>query len=328
MHSLVQNYPNQLEDALSRFSQIDFWEILQKSYSTIVCAGLGGSGIAASLMQSLCIKYAPIPYVITKSYELPACTTATSLFLACSHSGNTEETIEATKLAHEAGATIIVITSGGWMKSFALENNLFLIELPAGMMPRACYTYAVVAQLMLFKHMGYIHQVDSDISESIRLIHEKETELKATAQQMANDFSGKMPVLYSDELFAPVAMRFRQQLNENSKILCRNAVLPEMNHNEILGRKNQYLQCVPLFLRHSYEHERTSYRIELSKEIIFPKVETILEVSGIGTSLIQEILTMTYILDRVSVYLADLRQIDPMEIETINFLKGKLAEKR
>jgi glucose/mannose-6-phosphate isomerase len=214
------------------------------------------------------------------------------------------------------------------MMDFAREKKLFLIQLPDGMMPRACYTYAVVAQLMLLKQMGYLHGVDSDISESIRLITTQEKELKAQAQQMASDLLGKIPVLYSDDLFAPVAMRFRQQLNENSKILCRNAVVPEMNHNEILGRKDEYLQCVALFLRHSYEHPRTTYRVELSKEIIFPKVETIMEVSGIGTSLIQEMITMTYILDRVSVYLADLREIDPMEIGTINFLKGKLAERK
>lgn len=136
-----------------------------------------------------------------------------------------------------------------------------------------------------------------------------------------------MPVLYSDDLFAPVAMRFRQQLNENSKILCWNAVLPEMNHNEILGWKDEYPGFTPFFLRHSYEHARTSYRMELSKEIIYPKVTEILELKGIGNSLIAEMMTMTYILDWVSVYLADMREIDPTEIGTINFLKGRLAER-
>lgn len=63
-----------------------------------------------------------IPYVITKSYELPACTSQDSLFLACSHSGNTEETIEALKSAYETGATIVVISSGGWMTDFAREK--------------------------------------------------------------------------------------------------------------------------------------------------------------------------------------------------------------
>lgn len=105
------------------------------------------------------MKYASIPYVITKSYELPTCTTKSSLFLACSHSGNTEETIEATKAAYAVGATIIVITSGGRMREFAKEHNLFLIELPAGMMPRACYTYAVVAQLVLLERLGYFEDM-------------------------------------------------------------------------------------------------------------------------------------------------------------------------
>lgn len=327
MHNLVQQFPDQLQDALSLFTQIDFSPITDRKYSNIVCAWLGWSGIAASLIQSLGQKYMSIPYVITKSYELPACTSQDSLFLACSHSGNTEETIEALKSAYETGAMIVVISSGGWMTDFAREKWLFLIQLPSGMMPRACYTYAVVAQLLLLEKMWYLTDIHAQIENVIAMIHAGESEYKAQATALANTFYQHIPVLYSDDMFAPVAMRFRQQLNENSKILCWHAIIPEMNHNEVLGRKDNYPQCIPLFLRHSAEHPRTAYRMELTTQIVSPKVSTTVEVRGTGETIIEQMLTMTYILDRVSVYLADLNGVDPTEISTINFLKNKLAEK-
>ena len=112
----------------------------------------------------------------------------------------------------------------------------------------------------------------------------------------------KTPVLYTDTLFEPIARRARQQLNENSKILCRHAVIPEMNHNEILGRSSQNNQIAPLFIRHTYEHTRNSYRIELTKEIVWPLVDEIIELQAIGSSLIEQMMTTIYILDRVSVY--------------------------
>ena len=128
-------------------------------------------------------------------------------------------------------------------------------------------------------------------------------------------------MLYTDPLFEPIAWRTRQQLNENSKILCRHAVIPEMNHNEILGRHDQNRQIVPLFIRHDYEHERNSYRMELIKEVIAPLVDEIVELQSIGETLIEQMITSIYVLDRVSVYLADARHVDATEIPTIIWLK-------
>jgi hypothetical protein len=100
-----------------------------------------------------------------------------------------------------------------------------------------------------------------------------------------------------------------------------------MNHNEILGRHDQNRQIAPLFIRHDYEHERNSYRMELIKEVIASLVDEIVELKSIGDTLIEQMITSIYILDRVSVYLADVRHVDATEIPTIIWLKKKLAEK-
>ncbi len=46
---------------------------------------------------------------------------------------------------------------------------------------------------------------------------------------------GKRLVIYSEANTEAVSIRFRQQVNENSKELCWHHAIPEMNHNELVG---------------------------------------------------------------------------------------------
>lgn len=57
-------------------------------------------------------------------------------------------------------------------------------------------------------------------------------------------------------------------------------------------------------------------------------MDDVLELRAVGSSLIEQMITTIYILDRVSVYLADARKVDPTEIPTIIWLKKMLAEKK
>lgn len=214
------------------------------------------------------------------------------------------------------------------MRKVAEEQGISLIVLPDGMMPRACYTYAVVAQLALLWQINMLPLHLDDVQRSILLIEKEEQSYKDKALQLSQQLYWKTPVLYTDPLFEPIAWRTRQQLNENSKILCWHAVIPEMNHNEILGRHDNSRQIAPLFIRHDYENPRNSYRIELTKEVVWPLVDGILELRAVWSSLIEQMITTIYILDRVSVYLADARKVDPTEIPTIIWLKKMLAEKK
>ena len=81
-------------------------------------------------------------------------------------------------------------------------------------------------------------------------------------------FHNKTPVIYADADFEGVAIRMRQQINENAKQLCWHHVLPEMNHNELVGwagGKNEY---AVVFLRTSFDHPRTQVRMDICNKII------------------------------------------------------------
>ena len=64
-----------------------------------------------------------------------------------------------------------------------------------------------------------------------------------------------------------VITRFRQQINENSKSLGWEHVFPEMNHNELVGWAGGKEEYAVVIFRSSFEHPRSSVRIDISKDI-------------------------------------------------------------
>lgn len=134
-----------------------------------------------------------------------------------------------------------------------------------------------------------------------------------------------MPELFCDDGAEAVAIRFRQQLNENSKILCRNNTIPEQNHNEVLGRNDIRNDIVPLILRHDYENPRNATRIEFVKDHIENLVNNYIEIVAQGTTKLMQMLYLVYLTDRVSLFLADIRGVDPQVIPSIDKLKAKMA---
>jgi glucose/mannose-6-phosphate isomerase len=80
---------------------------------------MGGSGIGGTIAAEVVASEAVIPIVTNNGYAIPAFVDEHTLFIACSYSGNTEETIAATELADFAGAKIVVIVSGGKLLQMA-----------------------------------------------------------------------------------------------------------------------------------------------------------------------------------------------------------------
>ncbi len=134
-----------------------------------------------------------------------------------------------------------------------------------------------------------------------------------------------MPELLCDEESEPIAIRFRQQLNENSKILCRNNTIPEQNHNEILGRNDVRKDIVPIFLRHGYEHPRNTVRIEFMKDHVKQLIDNSIEIIAQGDSKFIQMLYLIYLTDRVSFFLADIRGVDPEFVPSVEKLKSKMS---
>ncbi len=326
MKKLVLDFPIQLQEALIIGKNYRF-KAAGSEFTNVVVTGLGGSGIGGSIVQNYVFDKLKVPFIVNKDYFLPSFVNKKSLVIVCSYSGNTEETLAALEQANKVKATIVCITSGGKVAEFSNKKDIDCILVPAGMPPRSCIGYSLVQILYVLAHFGLIgNNFEGEIKKAIKAMKdgEKETQKKATA--IAKKIFGKLPIIYSASHFEGVAVRFRQQINENSKMLCWHGAIPEMNHNELVGWRDDAKDKIVLLLRTKEDYERVQTRMEINKKVFKKYTPNILEIYAEGKSYWEQVFYFIHLTDWVSVVLADLRQLDATEVKVIDFLKKSLSK--
>ena len=327
MDQLVAQFADQLREALQIGRSANIRPHAHPLHQAYV-AGMGGSGIGASFVAEFIRAECPIPYQTGKGYGIPAHIDAHTLAICSSYSGNTEETLAALDLLLTTGAKVVCIASGGKLQEIAKARDLDFIELPAGSpSPRACLGYSLVAQLCLLEKLGLIASRRlQEVSQAADLIDQEEEDIRNRAENIAQFLQDKIPVIYTTDRMEAVAVRFRQQLNENAKMLAWHHVIPEMNHNELVGWRQDYSQLAVVYLRNKDDYPRNQLRIDINKEIIGNYTGSIIELYSKGMSLIERALYLVHLTDWVSVYLAELRGKDAVEIKVIDYLKSELGK--
>ena len=327
MDQLISRFTEQLEEALAIAESAEV-SISAKDINKVYVAGLGGSGIGGDFVREFIRDEARIPYLGGKGYTIPQFIDEKTLAIVSSYSGNTEETVSQYDFLMRTGAKILVISSGGKLIEMAKDNNQDHINIPNNWpSPRACLGYSVVLQLGVLQKMGIISdQSLSQIKTAIRLLNSEEDEIKSMAKDIADVLHGKLPIIYTTEKNEAVGVRWRQQINENSKLLCWHHVVPEMNHNELVGWRDKNENLVVVYLRNDDDHVRSAKRIEINQEIIEPKCHQIIDVYSKGKTLIEKSLYLVHLGDWVSWYLAQLRGVDAIEVNVIDYLKSELAK--
>jgi len=325
MKALVQNFTNQLKEAKAIADKA----IISQSDNirNIVITGLGGSGIGGTIIAELVADSCAVPVLVTKDYFLPAYIGEHTLLIICSYSGNTEETINAMQQAIAKKAQIVCITSGGKILAAAKQQQFDFIEIPGGQPPRSCIGYALVQLIKVLSIKGFADkQLFSDLDKAIALLDEENENIKAEAQAVAQKLVNKIPVLYSLGTCEGTVVRFRQQINENSKMLCWHHTFPEMNHNELVGwtTKNDSLAVVTFHT--SFDYERTKKRYEVCRPIFEKLSSGVTDITAKGESRLEQFLYLINIGDWISCYIADIKGIDPVEVNIIDHLKGELAK--
>lgn len=326
MRRLVKEFTSQLTEALEIGKNTNL-KAPKNTINNIVITGLGGSGIGGKIATQLMSDQLKVPAVINNDYSLPKFVNENTLVIVSSFSGNTEETLEALQSAQKANAEIACITSGGKLAQIANDNNYNLLVLPTAFSPRAMLTYSVIQQLFLFHHYGFINnEFIDDTRETVKLLDTEVNDIMAVAKKTANALFEKTTVAYSEASMEGVITRFRQQINENSKSLAWEHVFPEMNHNELVGWAGGKDEYAVLIFRSSFEHSRSSVRINISKDIFRKYTSTVLEFNAKGDTLLAQSFYHILLGDWISVYLAELNKVDDVEVKVIDFLKAELAK--
>jgi glucose/mannose-6-phosphate isomerase len=327
MEQLIQSFPNQLSEALNIGLSTTINPHPFAIHNVVLC-GMGGSGIGGAYVRDMIKETCLCPYIINNDYGVPAYVNKHTLVIVSSYSGNTEETVNALEQALQKSAKIVCISSGGKVKSIAEKNNLDYIQLPGGYSsPRACLGFSIVAQLYTLFHLNLINsEAISNVKSSIDLLKFEQDDMKVKAEKLATTILGKTPVIYTIESSKSVAERWRQQINENSKILGWHHTIPEMNHNELVGWRQKKEDISVIFLRYKDESKQNILRIDLTKNIVTPLAGQVIEIYAKGRTRIEKMIYLTHLGDWLSYYLAQVQGIDAEEIKNINYLKSELEK--
>lgn len=311
---------------------------------SVVVAGMGGSAIAGDLAASYLRHRWPVRVQVVRDYRLPAWADRQTLLVASSYSGSTEETLALWEEGSRRGMPRAVITTGGRLGAEAGAAGVPVLELPGGLQPRAALPSSLVTLLTLLASVGPDgpcspggEQTQEEIraaGELLRALPERWGREVPTARNRTKElalwFDRRLPVIYAPaDPLGPVVRRWRGQLSENGKRLAWGNVLPEMNHNEIVGWETQedlYPHMRVLFLEDEEQAPPVRKRSEITRALVERSGAPVRSVRGSGEGLLARMVSLVAMADHVSVYLACGWGIDPTPVEKIDYLKSKLSE--
>ena len=330
MRKLLQAFPEQLAQAWELSTELPTQE-----FEKIVICGMGGSAIGGDYLRVyLQQKGFSKPITVVRGYELPSFADKNTLVFAVSYSGNTEETLSCAQQALKLGCPLIAITSGGKLAQLAREHSVPVVKIPSGMPPRTALAFLfapILRSLLPLLHEATIEQEVSEAVETLQPLaatYGNKPETENPAKQLARAWHERIPIIYgSSGLTEAVAHRWKTQINENAKQPAHWDLLPELHHNEIMGWESPLSKrFVYVLLRNPDEHPQVQKRFQITRELLEERDHTVLEFQGQGQGLLSRLLTLSYLGDWASFYLAILNGVDPTPVALIETMKRRLAQ--
>jgi glucose/mannose-6-phosphate isomerase len=300
-----------------------------------VVAGMGGSGIAGNYLAAVTASsdlravghkdYGPLPGWVDR---------VRPLVIGVSYSGNTEETLSVVHDAAERGLDVVVVSTGGQIADLARDHSWPLIEVPSGIQPRAALGYLFGAVLQVVDKATGSGGFAADLEEAAKLaddIASEGSEQWDQAAEIASGLEGRSTIIYGGgEISGTAAQRWKTQINENAKMPAWWSVLPELDHNEIVG-----WETLPEMTGHNLgivglsdraDAPRVSDRFRHTEDLTEYAVPWVGHVASLGESAVARIISLTAVGDVVSWMLAEDAGVDPVPVGTIEKLKKMLLK--
>lgn len=326
MDKLITAFPSNIQQALAIADKATI-RMSNGTINNIVICGMGGSGIGGKIVAQWLQNECKVPIVSCQDYTLPAFVNEHTLVIGSSYSGETEETLFAIREARTKGAQIIGICSGGTLKAFCLENDYDVITVPGGNPPRTALAFSLVQLVAIFTKLNLVAtQRLVEIERGRQILEQELDNIHAEAKKVAAVLQDKVPVVYAGANYEAITIRAKQQFNENSKELGWQHVIPEMNHNELVGWGGGDNRYAVWFLQTGDLSERNQKRFEISVDITKKHSQSVHVSEVVGSSIIEKSIYLIHLIDWASLYLSNFKNGDPIEIRTIEFLKGELAK--
>ena len=313
--------PDHLRDALWR---VESARVEPGDAAGLMVCGMGGSAIGGDLAAAALGDRLNRPLLTIRGYEPPAWATPEWTVLCSSYSGETEETLACFSAAEALGARRIVASTGGALVDGARQAGVPVIGLPGILpAPRTAVAYMLVCATEVAALAGVAPRINTEIDAAAGFLGECAEDLQARAAEIAARLGGSAPVIAGADLTAPVARRWKTQINENAKQHAFYSELPEADHNEICGWSGGAFSA--LLLEDSDQHPRERRRFELTGEAIAASGAEVLRVETEGDTRVARLLWATMLGDLVSLALAEARGVDPLPVEAIEGFKAALG---
>jgi glucose/mannose-6-phosphate isomerase len=321
--AVLGSFPEQVEKALEMEAS------LKRLPRSIVVAGMGGSALGGQLVADLARDQLPVPVIVHRDYSLPAFVKASTLVIASSYSGNTEETLSACQAGIERGAEVIVLTAGGKLRALAESYGLTRLQLPADLPPRMAWAFLSLPVLNTLSRAGFIEPQTEGLHDLVAgLCRALQPQRDNEAMEVAAALRPLIPNYCTSLSTSVLAYKWKINTNENAKHQAFASFLPEANHNEVEAwhYPQDCLEKMALvFLRTDYEGPRLAERIRVSKEILGKGAPRVLEVRAAGRTKLEQLFSSIYTGDFVSYYLALLNRQNPAPVDVVERLKARLA---
>lgn len=332
----TQEFPEQCEHCWDDFKKFPLPTSFIQAKSVLLC-GMGGSGIGGAISASLA-KFAEIPVMTSADYDIPGFVNKDTLVIITSYSGNTEETISSYKKAAEKTNKIIVISTGGKVASLSTNYRNPHYKINYGSEPRAALGYTLTSILAIFAKLNIIELKDDDFREAIILLKGLQKKIDVNvplsqnnAKMLAERLTEKIPIIYGSGILSEVARRWKGEFNENAKVASYYEVIPELNHNSLVGLKfpkDLRSKIFVIILQSKFDHQRNRLRQNITAQILQKnRIDYDYVMLEPSPTPLAEIFQTIHFGDYVSFYLAVLNNIAPSPVEIIKFLKDKLDEK-
>ncbi len=330
---------NQFKVLVDTYTQIEYaWnnkfnieKIKNEKIESILVSGLGGSAISADLIKNFLHGELKVPFIVNRNYFVPQFVNKNTLVIISSYSGNTEETCSVFEEVLKRDCSIVCITTGGKIEKLAGENNIPSVKLLKGYQPRYSLGLSFFSLLKILQVIEIISKQDEVVREITSLWKNKGKEYSGNnnpAYSYAEKIIGFIPIIYSaDDITSAAGYRFKCQFNENAKLHAFHNVIPELNHNELIGWETfseKQMNAKLLNILDTSYHPQTKKRFQITSELASENKIDVINFESSEDDFKLRLMDLVYLFDWITYYTAILRGFDPSEIRNIDSMKERL----
>jgi glucose/mannose-6-phosphate isomerase len=331
----INGVPQQLADAWELGMSLPLSEY--SSIQHILIAGMGGSAIGADLLAAYAAPQCSLPITALRNYELPGWASGPqTLLIACSHSGNTEETLAAFEQARVRSCSRLAVTTGGRLVQLARDEGVPLWQFAHTGQPRAAVGYSFGLLLAGLYRLGLLPDPSREVHDALHAIRNQQTNLLPEvpvafnpAKRMAGQLVGRWVNVFAADHLEPVARRWKDQINEIAKSWAQFEFLPEADHNTLAGLNHPegaLMQMMALFLQAPSNHPRNLLRLDGTREVFITQGINTDVIQAKGESRLAHIWTLLHFGDYTSYYLAMAYGEDPTPVDILTYFKSELGK--